>query len=132
MAKVTAKISNHRQSPRKVRLVADLVRGKRVDQALSDLSFLAKRSSDSIRKLIQSAVANAEQMSLDPKNLVIKELRVDKGTTLHRWMPRARGRAFPIKKRSSHIFIALDSVQETPKQEAPKKQPNKKVKASVK
>lgn len=109
MPKVTAKLSNYRQSPRKVRIVADLVRGKKVERALSELNFLAKRSGDPIRKLIESAVANAVNLSIDKKDLVIKELRVDKGTVLHRSMPRARGRAFPIKKRSSHILITLET-----------------------
>jgi large subunit ribosomal protein L22 len=126
MAKVTAKLSNYRQSPRKVRLIADLVRGKNVADALGQLQFMAKRSSGPITKLIQSALANADQMSLDKASLFVKEIRVDKGTVLHRWMPRARGRAFPIKKRSSHILITLDT------KEVSKKQPKAKTKAVAK
>lgn len=109
MAKVTAKLSNYRQSPRKVRLIADLVRGKSAAEAISQLQFMPKRSSGPITKLIQSALANAENMSLDKATLVVSEIRVDKGVTLKRSMPRARGRAFPINKRSSHILVTLDS-----------------------
>jgi large subunit ribosomal protein L22 len=116
MAKVTAKLSNYRQSPRKVRLMADLVRGKNVADALSQLQFVAKRSSAPITKLIQSALANAENLSIDRATLFVKEIRVDKGTTLHRWMPRARGQAKPIHKRSSHILITLHTQEVSKKQ----------------
>jgi large subunit ribosomal protein L22 len=114
MAKVTATLSNYRQSPRKVRLVADLVRGKKVEEALQQLQFLAKRAGDPVQKLIKSAMANAEHLNIKKDGLFIKELRVDKGVVLHRFMPRARGRAFPIKKRTSHVVVVLDT-------EAPKK-----------
>ncbi len=109
MAKVTAKLTNYRQSPRKVRLVADLVRGKKVEAALSELTFLAKRAGDPIKKLVASAVANAAHLNIDTKDLYISEIRVDKGVVLHRSMPRARGRAFPINKRSSHVIVTLDT-----------------------
>jgi large subunit ribosomal protein L22 len=108
MAPVTAKLKNYRQSPRKVRTVANLVRGKRVDAAVTELSFLAKRAGDPLLNLIKSAVANATQQNVDTKDLFIKEIRVDKGVVLHRSMPRARGRAFPINKRSSHVIVVLD------------------------
>lgn len=109
MTQVTAKLTNYRQSPRKVRVVADLVRGKKVDVALNQLSFLAKRAGEPVKKLIESAVSNAEHLNIDSKNLFVREIRVDKGIVLHRSMPRARGRAFPIKKQSSHVIVTLDT-----------------------
>lgn len=108
MATVTAKLSNYRQSPRKVRLVADLVRGKSVPVALNELAFLPKRAGAVIAKLIQSAVANAKQTGLEKDSLFINSIRVDKGLVMHRSMPRARGRAAPIRKRTSHVIVVLD------------------------
>jgi len=103
-----ASISNYRQSPRKVRLVASAIAGKSVPVALTSLQFLDKRASEVIEKLLASAVANAKNtFQMDPKDLIVKECRVDAGVTLHRIMPRARGSAAPIKKRSSHILITL-------------------------
>ena len=106
---VKAELKNYRQSSRKVRLVVDLVRGKKVNQALSELSFLNKKASAVVEKLINSAVANANHnFDLKKENLIIKEIRVDEGKTLKRWRAGARGRAFPIKKRTSRIFLALE------------------------
>lgn len=110
MAQVTAQLSNYRQSPRKVRVVANLVRGKKVTEAVNELSFLAKRAGDPIMKLIQSAMANAKNISIDAEALFVREIRVDGGITMKRSMPRARGRAFPINKRTSHIMLVLDTV----------------------
>lgn len=108
---VTATLKNYRQSPRKVRLVANLVKGKQVSQALAALSFLNKRAADPVRKLILSAVANASHNArLEADSLFVRELRVDKGIVLKRSMPRARGSASRINKRSSHLFVALDDV----------------------
>ena len=109
---ITAKLNNHRQSPRKVRIVADLVRGKKVDRALTTLAFLTKKASDPVRSVIELAVANAKHNFKVPTDkLYIKEIRVDEGVTLKRRMPRARGLAFPIKKRSSHITVVLSEGQ---------------------
>jgi large subunit ribosomal protein L22 len=102
-----AYLKNYRQSPRKVRLVAGLVRGKNVEDAMVSLSFLAKGASTPLRKLLISAVANAKQMGIEKENLLIKELRVDKGITMKRMMPRAMGRGHRINKRTSHITLAL-------------------------
>jgi large subunit ribosomal protein L22 len=126
MAQVTAKLSNYRQSPRKVRTVANLVKGKKVPEAVNELTFLAKRAGDPLMKLINSAVANAKNLSLDTDSLFIKELRVDKGMVMKRSMPRARGRAFPINKRTSHVLVVLDT--ENPK--AAKKAAKKTTKAT--
>lgn len=114
-------LTNYRQSPRKVRLVADLVRGKSVANALAELDMLGKRASLPVKKLILSAVANAkENHKVDADKLVIKEMRVDKGVVLKRFMPRARGSAFGIKKRSSHIHVLLAEA-EAPKAKSQKK-----------
>jgi len=103
-----ALLTNYRQSPRKVRLVASLVRGKSVPKALVALSFTDKRATAPIAKLIRSAAANAlanNKTSAD--SLFIKEIRVDKGVTMKRWMPKAMGRATPINKRTSNVVVVL-------------------------
>lgn len=103
----TAKLSGYRQAPRKVRLVAGLVRGKSVENAIVELNHRAKRAAPVFVKLIQSAVANAKAQGMDVKTLIVSELRVDKGPVLKRSRPRAQGRAFPIHKHTSHIIISL-------------------------
>jgi large subunit ribosomal protein L22 len=103
-----AALTNYRQSPRKVRLVTDLVKGKSVEQAIALLTFSGKRAGDPIQKLIRSAIANAKINNKAEGELFIKEFRVDEGVTLKRSMPRARGSAFPIKKRQSHILLVLE------------------------
>ncbi len=100
-------LKNYRQSPRKVRLLADLVRGKKVPQALQTLKFVNKRAALPFTKLIESAVANAKSQGVAIETLVIKAIAVDKGTVAKRFMPRARGAAGRINKRSSHISIEL-------------------------
>ena len=104
-----AVLKNYRQSPRKVRLLADLVRGKKVEDAMRVLQFTDKRASGPFMKVIRSAVANATQAGADPKSLVIKQVRVDKAATLRRFKPRARGNASPINRRSSHIIVELSA-----------------------
>jgi len=85
-----------------------LVRGKKVDRALNTLNFLTKKASDPVRSVIEMAVANAKHnFQIDKEKLYIKEIKVDEGVTLMRRMPRARGTAFPIRKRSSHITVVL-------------------------
>ena len=101
-------LKNYRQSPRKVRAVAGLIRGKNVDQAIAELSFLAKRASDPMKKLLLSAVANAQaNFNIAKENLIVKELRVDKGIVMKRMMPAAMGTGHRINKRTSHIMIVL-------------------------
>lgn len=100
-------LKNYRQSPRKVRLLADLVRGKEVTKALETLSFVNKRASDPFAGVILSAVANAKSQGVDTTGLVIKKVTVDGGTVLKRSMPRARGSAAQILKRNSHISVEL-------------------------
>lgn len=109
--KVDAKLNYLRVAPRKVRLVADLVRGRRVSEAEDRLHFVKKKASKPVEKLLRSAVANAEHnFELKKDNLYILEIRVDEGPTLKRWRPRARGAANEIQKKTSHITIVLDEV----------------------
>ena len=106
---IIAKLNNYRQSPRKVRLVANLVKGKRVAEALDILDFAVKRASLPLKNLIESAVANAKNnFNLDRETLVVKEFKVDVGAILYRRMPRARGTAYPIRKRTTHVFVELE------------------------
>lgn len=108
-----ASLNNYRQSPRKVRLVANLVKGKNVSMAMAELDLLPKRSSGPLKKLILSAIANAkENQKISSENLIIKDFRVDKGVVMKRSMPRAMGRAFGIKKRTSHIHLVLEEHKE--------------------
>ncbi len=100
-------LKNYRQSPRKVRLVAGLIRDKSVADAVAELDFLAKRAGLPIKKLLLSAVANAKNMGTDAENLFIKEVRVDKGIVMKRMMPAAMGTGHRINKRTSHINILL-------------------------
>ena len=100
-------LKNYRQSPRKVRLIADLVRGKRINEALTTLQFVDKRAAGPFAKVIKSAVANAKAAGTDEAKLFVKAVRVDKGVTFKRMMPRARGSASRINKRNSHILVEL-------------------------
>jgi large subunit ribosomal protein L22 len=104
-----ASATHIRISPRKVRMVVDTVRGKSVSQALSILGFTRKKAALPVQKLLKSAVANAVENGgiNDVETLVIDRIMVDEGPTLKRYMPRARGRATPIRKRTSHIRILL-------------------------
>jgi large subunit ribosomal protein L22 len=98
-----------RISPRKIRLIMDQVRGKRVDEALNMLSFAPQKGAPILKKLINSAVANAEQNSgVDVDALFVKRVYADEGPTLKRFRPRAQGRATRIRKRSSHLTVVLD------------------------
>jgi len=100
-------LKNYRQSPRKVRLVADLVRGKKVSEALTTLQFVDKRASEPFAKVIKSAVANAADQGHNTDNLVVKTVSVNKGVTYKRMKPRARGSASRINKRNSHVLVEL-------------------------
>ena len=104
-----ASATHIRIAPRKVRTVVDTVRGKSVSQALSILAFTRKKAALPVQKLLKSAVANAAENNgiSDVDTLVIDCIMVDEGPTLKRYMPRARGRATPIRKRTSHIRIIL-------------------------
>lgn len=108
---VTARLRYLQASPQKVRLVADQIRGKDVQEAANLLMLSKKSAADSLRKLLQSAIANAENQDdqLDIDRLYVKEIFVDPGPTLKRIRPQPMGRAFRILKRQSHVTIKLDS-----------------------
>ena len=102
-----ALLKNYRQSPRKTRLVTDLVKGKTIKEALTALKFLNKRGAAPIAKLILSAAANAEKQGESAGTLVVKSITVNKGLVGKRYMPRAFGRAAPVRHRMSHILVIL-------------------------
>ena len=112
MNEVRAKLSRLPVSGFKVRLLADQIRGKYVSDALNILSFSKKASSKNLKKLLESAIANAEHnKGLDVDNLFISEISVDEAFLLKRIKPRARGRADRIQKRSCHINLALNTKE---------------------
>jgi len=126
---IKASLNHLRMSPRKARLVLDVVRGLQVDKALEQLQFLNKLAAAPIKKLIESALANAEHnFSLERSNLLIKEIKADSGLTLKRWMPKARGRATVIRQRGCRVKVVLAEIVESGKKEARKS----KVEAPVK
>jgi large subunit ribosomal protein L22 len=106
---VTASLTNYRQSPRKVRLVANLIKGKSVAMALNVLMVTTKRASDPLVKLLNSAVANAKDRGISTEGLFVKECTVNKGFTMKRMMPGARGTGFPIHKKTSHVNLVLEA-----------------------
>ncbi len=104
-----AKLRNVRLSPRKARLVVDLVRGKGIQDAMNILQFSPQKTAPILSKLLKSAVANAEQKGVsDVDTLFVKTVMVDQGPVLKRFMPRAQGRASRIRKPTSHITVVLD------------------------
>jgi len=110
---VQAHLRNLRISSRKVRLVADVIRGMNVQNAKIQLEFINKKSSQPVLKLLNSAIANAKHnFDLDENNLYVSSIFVNEGATLKRWIPRAMGRASRINKRTSHITIVLDKLKE--------------------
>jgi large subunit ribosomal protein L22 len=102
-----ASLYNFKQSPRKVRLVADMIRGKRVMVARDMLAFMPKKSSPEIEKLLASAIANARQAGMNPEDLVVKTISVDKGAVLKRFKPMARGRAASVRRTMSIVKLEL-------------------------
>ncbi len=106
-----------RMSPRKVRLVVDLIRGKSVNDAYAVLQFSKKAAAEPVGKTLRSAVANAQYKAqdegdvLDVDELVVREAYVDEGPTLKRWRAAAMGRAAPIRKRTSHITVVVDTKE---------------------
>ena len=108
----SARLMLARLSPRKTRLVADLVRGKGIQEALNTLKFLSNSSAPLIHKLLTSAVANAEQKGVsDVDKLFVKAICVDGGAVLKRFVPRAMGRASKIRKPTSHISVVLSDMK---------------------
>lgn len=118
---VKASLKNLRISPRKVRLLADLVRGMEVKDALAQLQFTSKQAGKPLLKLVKSAISNAENnFSLDKNNLKINTISVNEGFTLKRWLPRAHGRATVLRKRSSHVDLVLAEIVSSGQKEAKK------------
>jgi large subunit ribosomal protein L22 len=108
-----AKLRNYPTSPRKMRLIADLIRGQRVNNALSILKYNAKFGATAVEKLLISAISNwklkNEEIRLEDADLYIKEIRVDGGRMLKRLRPAPQGRAHRIRKRSNHVTLVVDS-----------------------
>jgi large subunit ribosomal protein L22 len=98
----------HRGSPRKARLLADLIRGKRVEEALNFLSFTPKRAAVDVKKALNAAIADAEQAEADVTSLVVAVSTVNEGPVMKRFQPKDRGRAHPILKRMSHITVGVE------------------------
>ena len=97
-----------RIAPRKARLVADMIRGKGIEDALATLEFSPRRGAWFIKSVLRSAIANAEEANLDVGRLFVSESRVDEGPTIKRFQPKDRGRSHPIMKRTSHIHVTVD------------------------
>jgi len=110
---VSARLNNFRMSAKKARLTVDLVRGKTAIEAKSQLRYLPGKMSEPLYKLIESAIANASHnFGLDKNNLFIERITVDDGPALQRFRPRAHGRAYPILKRSCHVEVILNEIEE--------------------
>ena len=120
MVESIARVRHIRVTPQKARRVVDLIRGKQATEALAILKFAPQGASEPVYKLVASAIANArvkadaENTYLDEQDLVVARAFVDEGTTLKRFQPRAQGRAFQIKKRTSHITVVLSTPEAAP------------------
>jgi large subunit ribosomal protein L22 len=108
----SAKHRYARISARKVRLIADMIRGRHVQDALDILKFTPNRAAGMVAKVLTSAIANANEAEADVDELFVDEARVDEGPTIKRWQPKDRGRAHPINKRTSHITVIVDEPVE--------------------
>jgi large subunit ribosomal protein L22 len=113
MTEITAQLNNYRQSPRKVRVVANAIRGKFAKDAKNRLDFITKRATGPLHKLLNSALANAKDLGVSTDNLWVKSLTVNAGKILYRRRPVSHGSAHTIHKRTSHIKITL--IEKTPK-----------------
>lgn len=103
-----ASLRNFRMAPRKLRLVVDMIRGKKVEEALNILTFSKKSAARPVAKLLKSAVANADvKGGINLDRLMVNTVTVDEGATMRRWLPRAMGRATRIHKRTSHVTLIL-------------------------
>jgi len=125
-------LKNYRQSPRKVALVAGLIKGKRIAEALVMLDNLPKRASLPIKKLLISAISNAKQAGINEENLFVENITVNKGIVMKRIMPRARGSASRINKRTSHVLVSLMEREITGKKKVSTTKIAKKVKKTIK
>ena len=116
MKTAQATLKNFRQAPRKMRMVVNAVRGKKVSDVLVNLDFMAKKASLPVKNLILSALANAINLDIPTDNLIIKTIKVDGGAIMYRRRPASRGSAHPIRKRTSSVFVELGEPQ--PKKKA--------------
>jgi large subunit ribosomal protein L22 len=107
MKEITAQLNNYRQSPRKVRIVANALRGKSAKEAKDRLNFITKRATGPLHKLLNSAIANAKNLGISTESLFVKSVTVDGGKILYRRRPVSHGSAHPIHKRTSHVKIML-------------------------
>lgn len=108
-----AYLKNYRQSPRKVRIIGNLVKGKTVANAMSELNFLVKRGSEPLKKLIASAVANAKANDgIEAENLIVKSVTVDKGLVMKRVERKARGASNVIHKKASNVWVILETKKQ--------------------
>ena len=129
---VIAELNYLRIAPRKVRLVADLIRGKTAEQAQTILNFTIKKSSQPLLKLLKSALANAKNnFQLEESNLYISKITVDEGPKLKRFFPRARGQAYEIQKKTSHVTLILDELVKKTKKTRKIKRKEEDVKPTV-
>lgn len=127
---VKVQLNNYRRSPRKVRLIANMLKGRDVQDAQNQMDFTIKGSAQDLQKLLKSAISNAENnFGLDKENLYIKDVKVDEGAKLKRWLPRAYGRASLILKRTSHIELTLAEKVEGKGRKKVKKQEIKDISA---
>jgi len=125
---ITAKLNYLRIAPRKMRLLVDLIRGEKIEKAITLLDFSIKKGSKPLKKVLEQAIANAENnFQLEKPSLYISKITIDEGPKLKRWRARARGRAARIEKKTSHISLTLSEVKEMKKRKV-KKVPVAKVK----
>lgn len=130
---VKAKVRHLRMSPKKVRLVLGLIRGMKVEEAVTQLGFMQKKSTLPVKKLLESAIANAvNNFKLNRNDLFVKTVFADGGPIIKRWRPRAFGRAAMIRKRTSHVTIILDEVKKKGAKVGEKKSANAKENKKIK
>ena len=112
MKTATAKLRYLKMTPRKVRRLADIVKGLSASEAEAQLMMQGRRAAHPLLKLLRSALANAKEMKLDAAKLVVKSIRVDQGPMLKRFLPRARGSASPIERKMSHVALILEEGEQ--------------------
>ena len=118
---ITAKLNYLRIAPRKMRLLVDLIRGEKIEKAITLLDFSIKKGSKPLKKVLEQAVANAENnFQLEKPSLYISKITIDEGPKLKRWRARARGRAARIEKKTSHITLILSEIKERKKKKVKK------------
>ena len=118
---VSAKLNHLRIAPRKVRLVVDLIRGKKATEAETILNFTVKKASLPVSKLLKQGIANAKNnFQIDVSNLFVSKIKVDEGPKQKRWRARSRGQTYGIQKKTSHITLILDEIKKSTKKKTKK------------